>query len=924
MKTYPNPNLLSRFCAAAAALLAVLCFAIVPEAKAQLVTNVFFFDDFKRANSTSLGVATNAIDASSYAWTKGGAGGTNNTRTAIVSSNLVISNNSPAGRDFAYVSLTNIAGFNTTLTNSTASSVEWYFNMQQIRPDPSGFDSAQYGAAFVLGASSTNFLGAGVSGYAVVFGQSGATDPLRLVSFTNGITLNSQLANVITATNTGADIGNQYLSIKLSYNPTTSVWAMFGATNAAPFVDPWTNSLASYGSASNSAHVATALPHMGAFWNYSTAGGQTALFDNIRVASVTNSGPPPTGTDYFWAGDGLVLGGSGTWNNSNTNWSVTNSPVLGIAWDASKKAIFAGTAGTVTVDTVSANASIQFSTTGYSLTNGSLTLGGASIGVNTITTDAAVTTTIGTTLAGTAGMTKSGAGTLVLSGANSLSGGIALNSGGLSVSSDGNLGAAGNDVALGGGTLVVTSGFTADSGRDFTGSGTIDIAASQVLQVDGAFNTTAVTLNNTGTLDLNGATRNVGALTFGAAATIDAAGAVTVTSIDATGLASGTALINNAITFSSAGDKTLNVGAGGTVEVAGNISGTTVRIIKTGAGTLEVNGGNDTSGFRLGSAGTTDGGTLVVGSAASMGTNTFQFNYGTLQASAPMTITNDLSIGGRESFVAAVGGANAIEFSGNVSWFSGTGVNHQVNVDNNSTFSGVISNQSSSGTKLVFGGAGTLTMSGSAANSFTNDLILTNTLTVNLNKGEDVTAVAGNVTVNTGATLLISASGQVGDASAVTLSGGTIKRASGVSEVFGTLDLTADSTLDYVGGTSGTLEFGIYEGDLAPDFKLTVNNFFYGNVLIFGSDLSSYISASYTGTAFTSTFFDINSTSGGFTSNWDGSLFTITAIPEPSTYVAAAGLLALMAWPMRRRLVRDAKSVLGLRAPMRDRLARKA
>ncbi|MGA1129120.1 MAG: PEP-CTERM sorting domain-containing protein, partial [Chthoniobacterales bacterium] len=52
-----------------------------------------------------------------------------------------------------------------------------------------------------------------------------------------------------------------------------------------------------------------------------------------------------------------------------------------------------------------------------------------------------------------------------------------------------------------------------------------------------------------------------------------------------------------------------------------------------------------------------------------------------------------------------------------------------------------------------------------------------------------------------------------------------------------------------------------------------------------------------------------------------GSTFTITAIPEPSTYLAAAGLLGLMLWPSRKRLLRDAKKILGLRAPMRDRLA---
>jgi hypothetical protein len=32
------------------------------------------------------------------------------------------------------------------------------------------------------------------------------------------------------------------------------------------------------------------------------------------------------------------------------------------------------------------------------------------------------------------------------------------------------------------------------------------------------------------------------------------------------------------------------------------------------------------------------------------------------------------------------------------------------------------------------------------------------------------------------------------------------------------------------------------------------------------------------------------------------SINTTTAIPEPSTYVAAIGLLALMLWPSRRRL----------------------
>ncbi len=73
---------------------------------------------------------------------------------------------------------------------------------------------------------------------------------------------------------------------------------------------------------------------------------------------------------------------------------------------------------------------------------------------------------------------------------------------------------------------------------------------------------------------------------------------------------------------------------------------------------------------------------------------------------------------------------------------------------------------------------------------------------------------------------------------------------------------------------SSFLDFGTY----APSALLTVNNFLPGNTLVFGSDLTSTIN--------NSSFFS----------------FTITAIPEPSTYVAAIGLLALMLWPLRHRL----------------------
>jgi hypothetical protein len=161
--------------------------------------------------------------------------------------------------------------------------------------------------------------------------------------------------------------------------------------------------------------------------------------------------------------------------------------------------------------------------------------------------------------------------------------------------------------------------------------------------------------------------------------------------------------------------------------------------------------------------------------------------------------------------------------------------------------------------------------------------------------------VAGDVEVASGATLLISASNQVANTSAVTLSGGTIVRGSGVSETFGDLTLTSASTLDYGSGAAGTLQFGGF----APSDTtvLTLDSFLQGNRLRFSVDLSSFIDAEFLGTSFSNDYFTINGMTEGFTSSWNGSTFTITSVPEPSTYVAAAGLLALMLWPARRRLV---------------------
>jgi hypothetical protein len=79
------------------------------------------------------------------------------------------------------------------------------------------------------------------------------------------------------------------------------------------------------------------------------------------------------------------------------------------------------------------------------------------------------------------------------------------------------------------------------------------------------------------------------------------------------------------------------------------------------------------------------------------------------------------------------------------------------------------------------------------------------------------------------------------------------------------------------------VSFGTY----APSALLTINNFNLGSTLVFKSNLSSSIT--------NASFFTFsNGGISGYSWNESASTFTITAIPEPVTLLAAVGLLALM------------------------------
>ncbi|MBZ9811080.1 autotransporter outer membrane beta-barrel domain-containing protein, partial [Mesorhizobium sp. ESP-6-2] len=283
---------------------------------------------------------------------------------------------------------------------------------------------------------------------------------------------------------------------------------------------------------------------------------QTSVANQVNLVNTAGL------TLNYWDGDagpkfdGTVNGGNGTWQGSsgNDNWTEATG-VVNAAYSDGAFAIFAGQAGTVTVDNglgqVSA-AGMQFSTDGYLIQGGDIGLLGpqSTIRVGDGTSaGAGYTATIASALTGNAQLVKTDAGTLALTGTNSYTGGTAVNGGTLRVSFDANLGDTAGGLSFNGGTLNTTASFASGRAIDVLGQGTLSTDAAT-------------------TLTLNGAISGAGALTKSGSGTL----ALTADSSAFTGT---TAIGGGAVNVSGSLCGTVNVLSGGRLEGTGTVCDTT-------------------------------------------------------------------------------------------------------------------------------------------------------------------------------------------------------------------------------------------------------------------------------------------------------------------------------------------------------------
>lgn len=320
----------------------------VGSASAGFGQTTLFSDNFGMSRGFTYSAANGAIgDDSNWVMSRAGA----DWGARIHGGRLDLSNDASGtsnanGWVFGYRDINALSGWNTTLSSNTGT-ITWEFNMRQIRTDPSGFGSSDYGVAFVLAGNSTSANNTG-SGYAVVLGEGGATDPIRLVSFLNGV--QGTRTTILTSNTAGlTDFGNEYLSIRVTYIPSSNTWELFVRNDGtSAFTDPTSGSLTSQGTAVNSTYTSTSgMRYLGGYWHGSTAASQTAFFDNVFLKKTEAPTGVSTGTAGSITATGATISGSNVTADGGSAitergvvYATTSNPTI-----SNSKVTAAGTTG---------------------------------------------------------------------------------------------------------------------------------------------------------------------------------------------------------------------------------------------------------------------------------------------------------------------------------------------------------------------------------------------------------------------------------------------------------------------------------------------------------------------------------------------------------------------------------------------------
>jgi autotransporter-associated beta strand protein len=490
------------------------------------------------------------------------------------------------------------------------------------------------------------------------------------------------------------------------------------------------------------------------------------------------------------------------------------------AWNnaANDLALFAGTAGTVTLGSAISAGGMTFNTTGYALEgNGQvLTFGGPITVTNagtSVSIDAAITLSASTSFAG--------AGDLTIENTSSIAGaGFALSKSGAGTTTLGATITNAGALTVSGGVLTISGSMTRDvynsaAGFNVTGgtlniTGTLGTSAANPTGQSGFSGNSVTNFSGIGFFSGASSTFRIGE---GSAATFNVTGGVMTLGTSSAGLVVGRS--------SSAGQGLLHI-SGGQVIVTGST------VVRVGAG--YTNGENSgasvmtLSGTGLFDTGTTTGeillGSNLTGNTTSTGT--LNLNGGTLATLRKIT-------GGDHgaSFVNLNGGtlkANGTAFTldiklTTVNVRNGGGIidtnGFNISIAKSLTHS-IIEGDNAIDGGITKTGLGVLTLTGTDANTYTGTTLITNG-GLDLSKSAGVNAIAGHITLGNGSAgvlLKLINSDQIADSSVITFNG--LDANAGIFRLNGRTET--------LGGLSSTGGAGFVENESATSTALTLNN----------------------------------------------------------------------------------------------------
>jgi fibronectin-binding autotransporter adhesin len=373
-------------------------------------------------------------------------------------------------------------------------------------------------------------------------------------------------------------------------------------------------------------------------------------------------------------GDG-ILGGSGTWDTSSALWwNGASAQTWATNTTSGDTAVFAGTAGTVTLGANINALGLQFATPGYTITPGSNTLTVGASGIDASTLSSGTTTLGDTAISGIQSWTV-GTGATLAVGAISRTAGSGST---LTLSSTGTFSTTTTDSLNGiiGGWAVIKTGASSYGFAHSGSSGTNNITAAATSALGTSFsgdNSTVNWINSDGNTTITAATQ---VNSFTSANDVTVSGLLTVGS-------GGVILGNNASKWfknGTGGQLTTGLASGELFIHTANASSSDMRVwtpivdngstptilVKDGPGFLglQPSTNNDAASASNTYTGGSilNGGTVALSGAQPLGTGAVQLNGATLTTFATgngataATVFNNIAVSGSAAFMVNTGG----------------------------------------------------------------------------------------------------------------------------------------------------------------------------------------------------------------------------------------------------------------------------